>query len=196
MSSISTLEPGLLLSAPTLGDPNFEGTVVLLGLHEEQGGSLGWIVNGEPIADAATIVRATRLVGATDELPDAFAQAALRGGPVSPESVWILYRRAAGADPLPGSIFVGDDIAVTAAEEALRAILAGGAPSTFRLLLGYAGWAPGQLTGEIGAGAWLPAAADAGVVFDGETSTMWKRAYAKAIGTIPTAFVTGKGGSA
>ena len=39
--SLHTIEPGLLLAAPRLGDPNFEGTVVLLGVHED-GGSIGW----------------------------------------------------------------------------------------------------------------------------------------------------------
>jgi putative transcriptional regulator len=194
-SSLSSIEPGLLLSAPTLGDPNFEGTVVLLGLHEHAG-SLGWIVNGEPLVDAATIVRSTRIVGATAVLPSGFDRAALRGGPVSPESVWILYRRALGDIPLTGSILVGDDIGITAAEEALRTLIAGGGPSDYWLLVGYAGWGPEQLTGEIAAGAWLPATADADLIFGGERSAMWKRAYEKAIGTIPTAFVTGNRGSA
>ena len=93
--SIHSIEPGLLLAAPRLGDPNFDGTVVLLGAHEE-GGSIGWTVNGAMLATASDVVRATGLVKAGGPLPAIFDAPALSGGPVSPESVWILYRRAKG----------------------------------------------------------------------------------------------------
>lgn len=193
--SIHTIEPGFLLAAPRMGDPNFEGTVVLLGAHEE-GGSLGWTVNGASLAEAADIVHATGIVTAGEKLPAAFERQALSGGPVSPESVWILYRRVTAAEPLPGSIVVGADIGVTSSMDALRTLLAGGGPREFRLLIGYAGWGPGQLEREISNGTWLPAAADADLLFDGTPETLWQRAYARAIGSIPAAFVGTTRGSA
>ena len=193
--SIHTIEPGLLLAAPRLGDPNFEGTVVLLGAHED-GGSLGWTINGATIGTAAELVRATGICAAGDPLPALFDAPAFRGGPVSPESVWIVYRRAKGDELLPGSLAVGDEIAVTSTIEALRTLTSGGGPAQARLLVGYAGWGAGQLQRELAGGAWLPAAADAALLFDGDTSTLWQRAYAEAIGTIPAAFVSGTRGSA
>jgi putative transcriptional regulator len=195
VSSIHAIEPGLLLAAPRLGDPNFERTVVLLGVHDEDG-SLGWVVNGDVIEDASTIVRATGLVSAGDSLPEGFDRAALRGGPVSPDTVWILYRRAAGEALLGGSIAVGDHIAVTATAEALKMLIAGEGPKDFRLLAGYAGWGPGQLARELSLGAWLPAAADAALLFEDERETLWERAYEKTIGTTPAAFVSTNRGSA
>ena len=188
--SIHTIEPGLLLAAPRLSDPNFEGTVVLLGAHEA-GGSLGWTVNGSKLADAAEIVRATGLVAASDPIPSVFDHPALSGGPVSPESVWILYRRSEGVEVLPGSFEIGADIGVTSSMDALRTLMAGGGPTEVRLLIGYAGWGPGQLEREISKGAWLPAAADAKLLFDEPPSTLWHRAYAQAIGTSPGAFIGG-----
>jgi len=193
--SIHTIEPGLLLAAPRMGDPNFEGTVVQLGTHEE-GGSLGWTVNGADLAGAAEIVRATGLVTAGTKLPAVFDREAQSGGPVSLESVWILYRRAAQAEPLAGSILIGDEIGVTSSIDALRVLIAGGGPSEVRLLIGYAGWGPGQLEREVSKGTWLPATADARLLFDGPPSTLWQRAYAEAIGTIPAAFVGSTRGSA
>jgi putative transcriptional regulator len=187
--SIHTIEPGLLLAAPRLADPNFEGTVVLLGAHEA-GGSVGWTVNGAKLADAAEIIRATGLVAAGDRVPAVFDHQASSGGPVAPESVWIMYRRAEGSDLLPGSFAIGTDIGVTSSMDALRTLLAGGGPTEVRLLVGYAGWGPGQLEREISKGAWLPAAADAKLLFD-DSSTLWHRAYAQAIGTSPGAFVGG-----
>lgn len=199
--SIHTLEPGLLLAAPRLGDPNFEGTVVLLGLHDEEDGSLGWTINGAVVERASTIVRATGLVPLDDELPAGFDLPAVRGGPVSPESVWILYDRR-GAEPLHGSILVGDDIGITASADALRVLVAGSGPPTFRLLIGYAGWGAGQLAAEVAAGGWLPAEADADLLFAEETAAgsdragVWERAYARVLGTGPGAFVTQSRGSA
>jgi putative transcriptional regulator len=193
--SIHSIEPGLLLAAPRLGDPNFEGTVVLLGAHEE-GGSIGWTINGEKLAEGSDIVRATGLVTKEATLPAVFDHPALSGGPVSPESVWIMYRRAEGSELLPGSLAVGDEIAVTSSLEALRILIDGGGPKEVRLLIGYAGWGPGQLEREVSKGVWLPAAADADLLFDPATSTLWQRAYALTIGTIPAAFVGTTRGSA
>ncbi len=195
MSAIRAIEPGLLLAAPSLGDKNFEGTVVLLGVHDDDG-SLGWVLNGPTIAPAETIIRATELVDASQRLPDGFARAARRGGPVAPESVWILYDRRGGVEALPGSITIGDDIAVTATAEALKVLVAGGGPTSFHLLVGYAGWGAGQLAREMSQGAWLPAAAKAPLIFEEDLASLWRRAYADAIGTVPGAFVSTTRGSA
>ncbi len=189
------IEPGLLLAAPRLGDPNFEGSVVLLGVHDDDG-SLGWIVNGDTVEQASTIVRATGLVDANATLPEGFSRPAKTGGPVSPETVWILYRRASGTELLPGSIAVGEAIAVTASAQALETLVAGRGPEEFRLLVGYAGWGPGQLVRELSLGAWLPAAADPDLLFHPEHATLWRRAYAQEIGTVPEAFVSTTRGSA
>lgn len=193
--SIHSIEPGLLLAAPRLGDPNFDGTVVLLGAHEE-GGSIGWTVNGATLATASDIVRATGLVKAAEPLPAIFDAPALSGGPVSPESVWLLYRRAIGDELLPGSLPVGEEIAVTSSLDALSMLIAGKGPSEVRVLIGYAGWGPGQLEREVSKGVWLPAEADAALLFHDATSTLWQRAYALTIGTIPAAFVGTTRGSA
>jgi len=169
---------------------------VLLGAHEE-GGSIGWTVNGKPVTDAASeIVRATGLVTADQALPAVLDRPALCGGPVSPESVWILYRRTSGEELLPGSLTVGDEIAITSTMEALKAVIAGRGPSEVRVLVGYAGWGPGQLERELAKGAWLPAEADAALLFADATSTLWQRAYQQTIGTIPAAFVGTTRGSA
>ena len=196
VSALSEIEPGLLLAAPSLGDKNFEGTVVLLGIHDDDDGSLGWVINGPEIAPAETIIRATELVGGEGKLPDGFSRAARRGGPVAPESVWILYDRRGGVEKLPGSIVIGDEIAVTATAEALKILLEGKGPPNFHLLVGYAGWGAGQLAREMSLGAWLPASAKAPLLFGGELSSLWRRAYADAIGTVPGAFVSTTRGSA
>ena len=61
----------------------------------------------------------------------------------------------------------------------LRAIAAGEGPRRHLLALGYAGWGPGQLDGEIRANGWLHVAADEGLVFDRNLDQKWDRAMAK-----------------
>lgn len=196
MALLEGIQLGFLLAAPRLGDTNFEGSVVLLGVHEDDGGSVGWTINGAPIDVAATIVRATGLVPDDKKLPHGFERRATIGGPVSPESVWILHRLVEGEEPLPGTIKVGDAIGVTSTPEALEMLVNGRGPSDFTLLVGYAGWGPGQLADEMAQGAWLPMPADAELLFEGPTSTLWQRAYQKVIGTSPAAFVSPTRGAA
>ena len=46
-------------------------------------------------------------------------------------------------------------------------------------MLGYAGWAPGQLEGEIGRDDWITVPADAALLFDTDHATKWERATAR-----------------
>jgi putative transcriptional regulator len=45
--------------------------------------------------------------------------------------------------------------------------------------MGYAGWSPGQLEGEIAAGAWEVVPADEALLFDENNQTKWDRAMAR-----------------
>ena len=53
----------------------------------------------------------------------------------------------------------------------------GKGPRRSLLLFGYAGWAPGQLEGEIARRSWVAVPADEALVFDGQYETKWMRAY-------------------
>ena len=53
------------------------------------------------------------------------------------------------------------------------------------VMLGYSGWAPNQLEGEIARGAWLPTPLDDSILFDVEPEKRWERAYAL-LGLTPT----------
>jgi putative transcriptional regulator len=186
------LAPGLLLAAPSLGDPNFERTVVLLGHHDAKG-AMGWVINGDELASVAELLRSSGLVPERTTLPSttSFARPARVGGPVAPATGWIVYRPS--ADPLPGELAVGTDLAVTGDSDALAAVLRGEGPPDFRLVIGYAGWSPGQLEAEIRQGAWLPAAVDAALVLDTAADEQWEQAYQRSVGIAPAAFTSRRG---
>jgi putative transcriptional regulator len=193
---IKNLAPGLLLAAPRLGDPNFERTVVLLGRNTVEG-SLGWVLNGRPLSRVDELLRGSGLLPAGASLPPspAFQLPARVGGPVATESGWVVYRRDVRR-PLAGEVDAGPDVAVTGDASALAGILRGEAPQDFRLVIGYAGWAPGQLESEVQAGAWLPAPIDAALLFGTEPERLWDEAYRTLIGAAPGAFTSTRRGSA
>jgi putative transcriptional regulator len=128
------------------------------------------------------------------------------GGPVQPSSGWVVLLDPDLA-PEEGSVLgVGDRVRVTSSREAFDAIArdveegrpVGGShdPRRRMVLLGYSGWGPGQLEGEIAAGAWLPVPLDERVLFDVPLEERWQAAYAL-LGVSPAGMMhMGSGGDA
>jgi putative transcriptional regulator len=186
------LAPGMLLAAPGLHDPNFEHSVVLLGRSGSEG-ALGWVVNGRELMSVRELLLSSEVLPQGQEIPESpsFVAPVRMGGPVAPAAGWLVYRRQ--GDPLPGEIAVGLDIGVTGELAAFTALMRGEGPKTFKLLLGCAGWAPGQLEGEISAGSWLPTAVRPNLVLDGSGSAAWDEAYHETVGADPAAFTSQRG---
>src|ERR687898_744438 len=80
--SMQSLKGQLLIAAPTLVDPNFRRTVVLVGEHSEEG-ALGVVLNRatEATVDEA-VPELTALVDSTDPVHV--------GGPVQPAAIVVL----------------------------------------------------------------------------------------------------------
>jgi putative transcriptional regulator len=186
------LAPGMLLAAPSLRDPNFMHSVVLLGRSGEDG-ALGWVVNGRELMTVKELLTSSELIQPGHPVPEtpAFASAVRLGGPVAPAAGWLLYRRT--TEPLAGEIAVGPELAITGELAAFGALIQGQGPDDFRMLLGCAGWAPGQLEAEISAGAWLPAPVAPGLVMDSQPAFAWDEAYHLMVGTEPAAFSRHRG---
>lgn len=190
------LAPGLLLAAPPLGDPNFGKSVVLIAKHGAEG-ALGWVMNGAEIVSVAQLLRDAGLAPGGVDLPAtaSYKTSARIGGPVSPRSAWVLFRRAPRFEH-DGQMVLSERWAATGARTLIEAIARGEGPEDFRLMLGYAGWAPGQLDQEVAAGAWMPARLDEDLVFGAPVQDLWQQAYEQLVGVSPLAFMTMKPGSA
>jgi putative transcriptional regulator len=163
---------------PQMQDPRFARSVVYLCAHSEGGGAMGLVVN--KTIDALTLnelyahlkIEAAR---SNQPVPVHF------GGPVDPGRGFVLHSADYREE---GTLGIGDQFAMTATLDILRAIGKGAGPSRSLLALGYAGWAPGQLDAEIQANGWLSVEADADLVFDDAQDNKWQRALAK-IGVSP-----------
>lgn len=167
-----SLAGSLLVAAPELGDPNFERTVVLM-LQDDEQGALGVVIN-RPYGKAPTGELLRRL---GVDPGDAKGETELfYGGPVEPEIGMIVH----GTDyALPSTHEVASGIAVTSDPKALADIARGKGPHQAIPVLGYAGWAPGQLASELAQGAWFTLPADPTLVFASDPATLWKTAYAR-----------------
>jgi putative transcriptional regulator len=189
----SGLAPGLLVASPTLGDPNFDGSVVLMAEHHAEG-ALGFVVNRPGPIAVADVLRGLDPELAADAIRNGRADGqVMEGGPVQPDRLWIIYRP--GQVPAEeDDLRVGRDLALGGSRELLESLVRtpGGGP--FLLVLGYAGWAPMQVEQEVNQGAWIPMALHEDLVFDVPNEERWDQAVRR-IGLQPGSFMVAGGGA-
>jgi putative transcriptional regulator len=163
----SRLRPGVFLyAAPELQAPAFSESVVLLVSHDADG-SLGLIVNRPTRFAVRDAVKALAEIRGLD-------LALYFGGPVQPEEIVALLRPA---KPMEATRVLPDVYFSTNSKDIQAAARAPEAASRLRVYAGYAGWAPGQLAGELRRGAWVVGPADARSVFTSDPSTLWPRVH-------------------
>ena len=162
----------LLIAMPGMMDPRFQRTVIYMCAHNEDG-AMGLVVN--------------RLFGSVT-FEDLLEQLELEveepvtnmpvhyGGPVESGRGFVLHSTDYVRE---GTLVVDDDVALTATIDILRAISEERGPRRNILLLGYAGWGPGQLDAEIQANGWLNVPCDESLLFDPDLETKWERSIAK-----------------
>jgi len=154
----------LLVATPALADGPFAASVVLLLGHDDAG-TLGVVLNRPghvPVADVAPgwerAVTGPAVV--------------FVGGPVQQNAVLALGR---SGDPVVADVEVGlVDLAGAPAEDS-------------RLFRGYAGWGPGQLDGELEAGAWFVVQAAPGDPLTARPEALWRAVLTRRGGLFVTA---------
>ena len=176
MSGLDDLEtPSLLIAMPQVLDPFFSRAVVLLAAHEEggEGGSLGFVVNRPSQLKVDEVLRELDIewLGGSDA-------PAFVGGPVQPEvgTVLLSLDGLTGVEA-DGITQIAPGVGATQNILALRT-LARRAPDHMRLLLGHAGWAPGQLMQELTRSDWLTAPVTESIVFSRDPTGAWSAALA------------------
>lgn len=160
--------PGhLLIASPTLSDPHFARTIVLL-LDAGHDGALGVILNrpsevavGEVLADWSDVVTGPGVL--------------FRGGPVETDSALAIADVATpggGDDDEPvGWRRVFDNVGLVDLDAPVE--LLAPAFSGLRIFAGYAGWSAGQLEDEIAEGAWYVVPAQTRDAFWSDPDRLW-----------------------
>lgn len=137
--SSASLSGQLLLAAPSLTEPTFRRTVLLLTNHNSDEGALGYILNrplGKTVSELLSKADFTELA----DVP------AFIGGPVSQEH---LTFGSLGWNEASGKLQFATHLS---AQEAARHVKEG---FSVRAFVGYSGWSEGQLEGELNENAWV-----------------------------------------
>jgi len=156
----------VLIASPSMGDPRFYQTVILMVRHD-QTGALGIVVN-RPIEERSV----ASLLETLGEKDDAVTESVriFAGGPVQPEIGFVVhsadYHRSETID-------IDGRVAMTSSREILHDIGKKQGPKKSLVAFGYAGWGPGQLEGELRQHGWFTAAEDAELVFDEPRDRVW-----------------------
>ena len=132
----------LLIAGPSLVDPNFWRTVVLLVEHSPEG-AFGLVLNrpsetsvGEAVPELGEVIDP--------------AEPLFIGGPVQPSSVVILGHFE---DPGDAALLAFDDVGVLGTASSLEDMSVG--LRAARGFVGHSGWGAGQLEAELERGDWF-----------------------------------------
>ena len=171
------LDGHFLSAMPNKADERFNRTVVFICAHSDDG-AMGFIINrpqdmcfSELInkLDFQNADRAKAIGSASGEAVDF---PVLSGGPVDTGRGFVLHSDDYHSQ---STMPVSDELCLTATVDILRAINEGRGPERGIMLLGYAGWSPGQLEEEMAANAWLSCPANDDIVFDAYTDDKYER---------------------
>lgn len=177
----------LLVAMPQMGDPRFTRSVIYVCAHTADG-AMGLVINRH--IDSVSFPDLLKQLKIETESPRADIRV-MFGGPVETERGFVLH----SADyERESTLRVGDNVALTATLEILRDMATGSGPRKSLLALGYAGWGPGQLDGEIQSNGWLTAPADESLIFGDDINGKWDGALSR-LGISP-ALLSGDAGHA
>ena len=169
-----SLRGRLLVAQPSLMDPNFHRTVVLILQHGEDG-AVGVVLNRP--SETAML----------EALPDwaALAAAPARvfvGGPVVDDGAAICLARVRGEVDEEAWSPVIDGVGTLAVSRAPEDVGAG--VEEVRLFAGYAGWGRAQLEGEVEAGGWFVVPARPADAFTTDPAGLWKAVLGRQRGAL------------
>jgi putative transcriptional regulator len=156
---MESLRGQLLVAGPTLIDPSFRRTVVLVGDHGKEG-AMGVVLNRPSETDVDEAVPPLTDLAGVDAL-------VYVGGPVQPQAVVVLGEfeepERVGALVLGSIGFLPGEVDPSEIGEISRA----------RVFAGYAGWGPGQLEEELDEGSWIVEPALPDDVFTESPEQLW-----------------------
>lgn len=159
----------LLVASPTLADPRFAHTVIYMVAHDG-GGAMGLVLNRE--LGEGSLQALLRGFGVEAARVDGLARLQY-GGPVEPARGFVLHSADYSGD---STKVIGDGVALSTGFDVLKALANGNGPQRRRFYLGYAGWGPGQLEGELAHDDWLTAPADPSLIFGDDADAVWDKA--------------------
>ena len=161
--SMDSLRNHFLIAMPSLSGSIFSHTITYICDHTEEG-AMGLVINQSLNITLDEIFQQMGVKSKVGATP------VLSGGPVQPERGFVLHSADSRWD---STLEVADDILLTASRDVINAIAEGHGPEHYLVILGYAGWAAGQLEDELADNSWLTAPADSNILFHTPIEQRW-----------------------
>ena len=153
------LKGSLILADPSLREPTFRHSILLLTEHSEINGAHGYILN-RPLGKSVGELLPTEEFKSLADVP------VFIGGPVSTEH--LTFGSLAWCEESQALQFTSH----LSAKQALRHQIEG---FSLRAFVGYSGWGEGQLESELKQRTWIPHKPEKRVLDLEEIDTLWNR---------------------
>jgi putative transcriptional regulator len=154
--NFTSLRDQFLVAMPGLVDGIFTGSVTYLCEHDEEG-AMGIVINrpssfvfSDLFEDTLNIHESMR------------SNRVLAGGPVQLDRGLIMHD---GDKEWGSTMYLDNGLMLTSSNDIVEAIARNEGPENFLIMLGYAGWGPGQLEDEIIQNAWLTTPSNIDIIF-------------------------------
>jgi putative transcriptional regulator len=159
-----------LIATPAIKDPIFASSLVYMCEHNENG-SMGLVVNHETTQVLDDVFLQLDIVCEDEFIRN---QPVYIGGPVQLEQGFVLH---AQSGPWQNTVEIANGINLTSSLDILQAIAAGKGPQDYLVILGFSGWASGQLESELQQNSWLTSTCDADLLFHQKPEDKWQIAF-------------------
>lgn len=165
----------LLVATPSLTDPHFEHTVILV-LTNGDDGSVGVVLNRR------TEITVPSVLPAWTELA-APPKALFEGGPVQPDAAICVGLARTGVERAERVIVVHDNLVTVDLDSDVEATAL--SLRHVRVFSGYAGWSTGQLESEVEAGGWIVVPMLPADAFAADPDGLWAAVLQRQGGLMP-----------
>jgi putative transcriptional regulator len=159
-----------LIATPAIKDPIFASSLIYMCEHNENG-SMGLVINHKTSQTLDEVFRQLDIPCDDESIK---SQTVYIGGPVQLEQGFVLH---SSPGKWQNSIEVSEGIHLTSSLDILQAVADGKGPQDFLVILGFSGWASGQLESELQQNSWLTSACDADLLFHQKAEDKWQAAF-------------------
>jgi len=164
---MESLQDKFLIATPQMPDPRFQEQVVYICSHNEDG-AMGLVINRPSDHSLDAVLKSANIPVPEQLLPPIYI-----GGPVDIESAFFLYSSEYKVEHF---MVINQSVSMSREPKILHDIAQGNGPRDYLFVLGYAGWAPGQLEMELTVNGWLALPASYDILFHTSDELKWSKA--------------------
>ena len=168
-----SVKDNFLVATEKMTDDRFKKTVIVM-LDNDKNGSWGLVIN-KPIGTVPLRFLINKLQDQKNEKKELYNVKVpiFWGGPVDEKQIYILHSEEYENETTKS--YKG--ISLTRDYKILFDIAKNNGPQKYLVILGYSGWANGQLEGEMEVDHWILSEIDPQIIFEKETTNKWLKAY-------------------